>query len=91
MDGGAVGPSLVRRCDEVLERCGVMASTRPRSMFSTKHLASDLEKLVKVGGPLSRLVQTLCMIHVQHPKHLASDLEKLVKVGGSFCRLVCCV
>uniref|UniRef100_A0A7S3QKU8 DNA mismatch repair protein MSH2 n=1 Tax=Dunaliella tertiolecta TaxID=3047 RepID=A0A7S3QKU8_DUNTE len=47
VDGGAVGPTLVRRCDDVLERCGVMASARPRSMFATKHLAADLEKLVK--------------------------------------------
>lgn len=46
--GGAVGPSLVRRCDDVLARCGVMASTRPRAMFSAKHLAGDLAKLVKV-------------------------------------------
>jgi len=48
VDGGAVGPTLVRRCDDVLSRCGVMASARPRSMFSSKHLEADLEKLVKV-------------------------------------------
>lgn len=48
-DGGAVGPSLVRRLDDLLDRCSVMASLRPRSMFTPKHLASDLEKLVKVG------------------------------------------
>ncbi|GAX83908.1 hypothetical protein CEUSTIGMA_g11332.t1 [Chlamydomonas eustigma] len=34
---------------DLLSRCGVMATERPKAFFSTKHLQTDLAKLVKSG------------------------------------------
>ncbi len=55
LDGGGAAPSgsasmspSSRRLMDVLERCGAMCSVRPRGFFATKHLESDLAKLLKV-------------------------------------------
>lgn len=36
-----------------VSRCGAMCSQRPKSFFSSKHLESDLTKLVKVGNTVA--------------------------------------
>ena len=52
--GGGTGAGVVsadwRRLHDVLSRCGVMATERPKAMFSAKHLESDVAKLLKVWG-----------------------------------------
>jgi hypothetical protein len=41
--------SDARRLRELLARCGLMASERPRASFSAKHLEGELGKLSKAG------------------------------------------
>jgi DNA mismatch repair protein MSH2 len=36
------------KMEEVLSRCGIKATVRPKAFFSTKHVEADLAKLVKV-------------------------------------------
>jgi DNA mismatch repair protein MSH2 len=47
------GPSLSSdwlKLNEVLSRCNVMSTVRPKSFFSAKHVDSDLSKLLKCGN-----------------------------------------
>jgi len=47
---GAAESADQRRLHDVLSRCGVMATPRPRAFFSPKHLDADLAKLLKSGS-----------------------------------------
>lgn len=39
-----------QRLKDVLSRCNVMSTVRPKSFFSVKHIDSDLSKLLKTGS-----------------------------------------
>ncbi|KAG1666042.1 hypothetical protein FOA52_006916 [Chlamydomonas sp. UWO 241] len=48
--GQALAGADARRLADVLSRCNIMSTARPKSAFSAKHLESDLAKLLKSGS-----------------------------------------
>ncbi|KAL6763329.1 DNA mismatch repair protein [Haematococcus lacustris] len=76
-EASAADTSLHKRLAELIQRCGAMATLRPRALFNAKHLETDLAKLVKSGSV----------------EHHADVLERQVARGAlsavmAFCELL---
>ncbi|KAJ9510060.1 hypothetical protein QJQ45_011708 [Haematococcus lacustris] len=76
-EASAADTSRHKRLAELIQRCGAMATLRPRTLFNAKHLEADLAKLVKSGSV----------------EHHADVLERQVARGAlsavmAFCELL---